>query len=111
MEVLYIRCCNKTIPLCDWMKSLFHCYVTLTRSLTASYITTIPLVGGLASSSLRMKRSISESVKTPKSKKQREPEPDYCDLAPKLGEDGSIIWPAPMEAIEDARKFLRQWFG
>jgi len=58
-----------------------------------------------------MKRSVSESAKTPKSKKQRELEPDYCDITPKLGEDGSIVWPAATEAIEDAGTFLKQWFG
>jgi len=110
-EGQYTRFFLKSVSLCDWMKSLLHCYVTLTRSLKASCITTLPLVKGLANSSWRMKRSISESAKTPKSKKQREPEPDYCDIAPKLGEDGSIIWPAPAKAIEDARTFLRQWFG
>lgn len=93
------------------MKVLLHCYVTFTRSLKASCITTLPLVWGLANSNRRMKRSISESAKTPKSKKRREPEPGYCDVAPKLDEDGSSIWPAPAKAIEDARTFLRQWFG
>lgn len=93
------------------MKSLLQFYVTLILSVKASCFTTIPLVRGLANSNRRMKRSISESAKTSKSKKQKEPEPDYCDVAPRSDEDGSIIWPASKEAIEDARNFLRLWFG
>lgn len=57
-----------------------------------------------------MKRKATGPAATPKAKRQREPEPDYCDAKPQRAEDGSIIWPASESAIESARQFLREWF-
>ena len=56
-----------------------------------------------------MKRKALSSGSPPKAKRQREPEKEYCDVEPRRSEIGEIIWPAPVEAIENARKFLREW--
>lgn len=59
-----------------------------------------------------MKRRASVSgVPTKANKKQRnrEPEPDYCDVPRLTDNDGSSIWPAPSEAIKNARDFLIRW--
>ena len=56
-----------------------------------------------------MKRK-AESTNDATKKKRRQAEvPDYCDVDPVKDEDGGIIWPAPQEAIEKARGFLREW--
>ena len=34
--------------------------------------------------------------------------PDYCDVETKCDEDGKIIWPATLAAIERARDFIKQ---
>ncbi|KAI1629215.1 hypothetical protein EDD37DRAFT_644976 [Exophiala viscosa] len=34
--------------------------------------------------------------------------PDYCDVAPKRDADGSAIWPAPQEAINQARALIKE---
>ena len=56
-----------------------------------------------------MKRKATEANLSSNAKRMREPEPDYCDAQPLKNEDGSIIWPAPMDAMESARSFLREW--
>ena len=56
-----------------------------------------------------MKRKAIEADVASKAKRMKEPEPDYCDAQPQKSEDGSIIWPAPMDAMESARAFLREW--
>ena len=58
-----------------------------------------------------MKRKATESLKTPKAKRIKEPLPEYCDVAPQTDEHGSIVWPAAAEAIESARSFLREWYA
>lgn len=54
-----------------------------------------------------MKRKAIDA-KGPPSKRQRDPEPDYCDVEAKKDQDGSIIWPATAETLEDARAFLKE---
>lgn len=56
-----------------------------------------------------MKRKATETNLSSKAKRMREPEPDYCDAQPQKSEDGSIIWPASMDAMESARSFLKEW--
>ena len=56
-----------------------------------------------------MKRKATEANISSKAKRVREPEPDYCDAQPQKSEDGSMIWPASMTAMEAARSFLREW--
>ena len=41
-------------------------------------------------------------------KRQKEPEPDYCDVATRKDGTGADIWPAPANAIEEARAFLKR---
>ena len=62
-----------------------------------------------AQRSSRMKRKGGLSSELSAAKRQSEPEPDYCDASLQLDEDGAPIWPAPVEAMEVARRFLRQW--
>ena len=57
-----------------------------------------------------MKRKAIESQKSSKAKRVREPEPDYCDAQTQEDGNGSIIWPAPTDAIESARSFLEEWY-
>lgn len=64
-----------------------------------------------AQNTSNMKRKADFSVKSPAAKRQRESEPDYCDAVPRTGGNGFTIWPAPAEAMESARKFLRQWYA
>ena len=66
------------------------------------------LLSGQVSSN--MKRKATESGPGSKTKRQREPEADYCDVATQKDEYGSPIWPAPAEAIEKARAFLTEWY-
>lgn len=35
--------------------------------------------------------------------------PDYTDAEPLRDQDGDPIWPAPAEAIEKAREFIKEW--
>lgn len=42
--------------------------------------------------------------------KRREPESDYCDVSPKIDDQGIPIWPASVQAMQDARQFLSQWY-
>lgn len=58
-----------------------------------------------------MKRKAAESIGTDDLKRQKAAEPDYCDADPQTDGDGTVIWPAQVKAIEDARDFLRTWFG
>ena len=50
---------------------------------------------------------------TSKAKRPKEPEKeiekDYCDVATQKDDVGDVIWPAPVEAIESARSYLRAW--
>ena len=61
-------------------------------------------------SSKMMKRKATGSESASKAKRQREPEPDYCDVGSRLDDNGSIIWPAEVEAVKGAREFLKRWF-
>ena len=57
-----------------------------------------------------MKRKAGPTATNGVRNKRRQIEvPDYCDVEPVKDEDGSIIWPAPRQAIEEARGFLREW--
>ena len=62
----------------------------------------------LLPASMKRKAPFSDSV--PKAKRQKEPEKDYCDVETVKDSDGSIVWPAPEEAMEKARAFLREWY-
>jgi hypothetical protein len=42
-------------------------------------------------------------------KKPRPQVPDYCDVALKHDTHGEPIWPAPQDAMEAARAFIREW--
>jgi hypothetical protein len=60
-----------------------------------------------------MKRSDSFATASPAKKQKTKPRPavpDYCDVEPRRDEAGEIIWPAPPAAIEDARRFIKQWY-
>ena len=54
-----------------------------------------------------MKRSANGNAKPPA--KPRPKVPDYCDVEPERDGHGNGIWPAPEEAVEKARAFLREW--
>ena len=58
----------------------------------------------------KMKRKAFDEITKPKPKQQRvrPPEPDYCDATPQRDE-GGIVWPAPNDAMEEARAFIRNW--
>ena len=55
-----------------------------------------------------MKRKASNNANAPSPK--RIESLDYCDEEPRRAEDGEIIWPAPKDAIEAARAFLKEWY-
>ena len=56
-----------------------------------------------------MKRKAVDAQSNSKVKRQREPEADYCDVQPQRNGDGEPIWPASTDAMENARRFLREW--
>ena len=61
-----------------------------------------------------MSRSIGFANGSPAKKtktKHRPVVPDYCDVEPRQNEAGEVIWPAPANAIEEARKFIVEWYG
>ena len=58
-----------------------------------------------------MKRKATESQASSKAKRVREAEPEYCDATCQRDENDSIIWPAPSEAMESARSFLKEWYS
>ena len=45
----------------------------------------------------------------PESKRPRVEVSEYCAAEPAGASDGGIIWPAPAEAIDAARAFLKDW--
>lgn len=55
-----------------------------------------------------MKRKATDSGAGTQSKRPKEPLADYCDVETRTNDAGEIIWPASMEAIEAARKFLKE---
>ena len=63
-----------------------------------------------AASKPKMKRKAFDDISKPRPKQHRvrEPEPDYCDAVPQKDANG-IVWPAPEEAMEKARVFIRDW--
>jgi hypothetical protein len=57
-----------------------------------------------------MKRSASSVSKATSKAKRRRPEVPEYHLTPSLRDkSGEIIWPAPNEQIESARKFIQEW--
>lgn len=46
-----------------------------------------------------------------KPKKPREKLPDYCDVKPKQDDSGEVIWPAPKAVLDQARAFIKEWYG
>ena len=58
-----------------------------------------------------MKRKATETQAYAKAKRAKETEPDYCDAECQRDEHNSIIWPAPLDAMESARSFLKEWYG
>lgn len=63
-----------------------------------------------AASKLKMKRKAFDEITKSKPKQHhvQEPERDYCDAVPQKDAKG-IIWPAPENAMERARSFIRDW--
>ena len=57
-----------------------------------------------------MKRKATDLTTSPKTKRQKDPVPDYCDVEPRRDTREGIIWPASEKAIEVARDFLRKWY-
>lgn len=57
-----------------------------------------------------MKRKAADSGTVPQAKRQQIPAADYCDVISRKDEQGNAIWPASIEAIENARSFLREWY-
>ncbi|KAL8730763.1 MAG: hypothetical protein Q9166_003833 [cf. Caloplaca sp. 2 TL-2023] len=55
-----------------------------------------------------MKRKAVNSKESPSAKRQKEPLPEYCDTQVRKDDNGSSLWPALPEAIENARDFLRE---
>ena len=41
--------------------------------------------------------------------KPRSKVPEYTDAEPVKGSDGEAVWPAPADAMENARDFIRRW--
>ena len=105
------RMCRVTTSRYLWnaavLNSLGHSY----RS-----ISSIAFLGSsdhlLASRSVRsyatktMKRTANGKAKTAK---VRPRVPDYCEVEPARDATGTAIWPAPIEAIDRARHFIREW--
>ena len=56
-----------------------------------------------------MKRKAGPITNTKKAKRQQIEVPDYCDVELVKDHDNTPIWPAPRQAMEDARSFLREW--
>lgn len=59
----------------------------------------------------RKAAGIQVSSVSSKAKRVREAVPEYCDAACQRDENDSIIWPAPSEAMESARSFLKEWYS
>ena len=57
-----------------------------------------------------MKRKASGSQISSRAKRQRDAEPEYCDVKPEKDDNG-IVWPAPVAALERARGFLKEWYA
>ncbi|CAF9933387.1 MAG: hypothetical protein HETSPECPRED_008633 [Heterodermia speciosa] len=55
-----------------------------------------------------MKRKAADSPTSTRAKRARETEPDYCDAQCPRDEHGSMICPAPPDAMESARSFLKE---
>ncbi|MCJ1287370.1 hypothetical protein MMC26_006719 [Xylographa opegraphella] len=55
-----------------------------------------------------MKRKATDASGAVKSKRPRESIADYCDVEPRRDVRDGIIWPAPEEAMDAARAFLRK---
>lgn len=56
-----------------------------------------------------MKRKVTEFQQPSKAKRQRETLPEYCDTACRKDKNGNDLWPASVEAILNARNFLKEW--
>ncbi|KAL8744483.1 MAG: hypothetical protein Q9190_003282 [Brigantiaea leucoxantha] len=54
-----------------------------------------------------MKRKAVDARGGPKPKRPREALPDYCDTETQKDDSGTVVWPAPQDAIEGAREFIR----
>lgn len=59
--------------------------------------------------SMGMKRKALDSQTLRTAKRQKEPEPDYCDVPTQKDSNGVEIWPAAANAIVNARTFIREW--
>ncbi|KAI4224428.1 MAG: hypothetical protein LQ349_007246 [Xanthoria aureola] len=55
-----------------------------------------------------MKRKAADAKESPQVKRQKEPVPDYCDIQTRKDDNGSILWPASLEAIEVARQYIKE---
>ena len=56
-----------------------------------------------------MKRKAVDTKESPQAKRQKEPIASVYDVHSRKDDSGSMIWPASSEAIENARKYLREW--
>ena len=63
----------------------------------------------LSTASTKMKRKLGSATSPSKPKKVRAEVPDYCDVEVRKDARGSVVWPAPEEAMDKARDFLREW--
>ena len=50
------------------------------------------------------------SAKEPPAKKVRVQEPEYTDVEPRRDEGGAILWPASKDALDNAKRFIEQWY-
>jgi hypothetical protein len=57
-----------------------------------------------------MKRGISSTTASPKSKKSRIEIPEYHLSPQRRDELGAVIWPAPVSELRAARDFIQEWF-
>ncbi|KAI4221441.1 MAG: hypothetical protein L6R36_006907 [Xanthoria steineri] len=55
-----------------------------------------------------MKRQAADTKESPRVKRQKEPVPNYCDVQTRKDDNGSILWPASLEAIEVARQYIKE---
>ena len=56
-----------------------------------------------------MKRKATDAATDSKAKRQRDPQPDYCDVEPREDGHGNAIWPASEQSIHSARELIKEW--
>ena len=86
--------------------ALFQCHFQFGRRALVSRAF-LP-VASLRGMKRKAASELTSKVKRPK-ELETEPKKDYCDVAPQINSAGDIVWPAPAQAIESARSFLKNW--